>query len=180
MLCVKSMFNSCGKNVIFYPFDSFSYSNISIGDYVFIGKGAVFHSSESIINIGNKVMFGPRVTIIGGNHNTAEVGKYMFDVKNKRADDDMPVVVEDDVWVGAGVTILKGTTIGRGSIVAAGSVVRKTVPPYSIIAGVPAKVINTRFDHETIILHEEQLYREKDRLGVDVLNEGLFKKSKQL
>ena len=57
-----------------------------------------------------------------------------------------PVVIEDDVWVGANVTILKGVTIGHGSVVAAGAVVTKSCPPYSIIGGVPAKVLRRRFE----------------------------------
>ena len=61
---------------------------------------------------------------------------------------DQPVVIEDDVWVGANVTILKGVTIGHGSVVAAGAVVTKSCPPYSIIGGVPAKVLKKRFDEE--------------------------------
>ena len=59
---------------------------------------------------------------------------------------DQPVVIEDDVWVGANVTILKGVTIGHGSVVAAGAVVTKSCPPYSIIGGVPAKVLRKRFE----------------------------------
>ena len=59
---------------------------------------------------------------------------------------DQPVVIEDDVWVGANVTILKGVTIGHGSVVAAGAVVTKSCPPYSIIGGVPAKILRKRFE----------------------------------
>ena len=59
---------------------------------------------------------------------------------------DQPVVIEEEVWCGANVTILKGVTIGRGSVVAAGAVVTKSCPPYSIIGGVPAKVLRKRFE----------------------------------
>lgn len=68
-----------------------------------------------------------------------------------------PVVIEDDVWCGANVTILKGVTIGHGSIVAAGAVVTKSCEPYSIIGGVPAKLIKMRFTPEQIIEHERLL-----------------------
>ena len=61
-----------------------------------------------------------------------------------------PIVIEDDVWIGARVTVLGGVTIGRGAIVAAGAVVTKNVAPYSIVAGVPAKPLKMRFDEETI------------------------------
>jgi len=68
------------------------------------------------------------VTILGGDHNTSVIGKAMFFVHTKRPEDDLPVVIEDDVWVGTRVTILKGVRIGRGAIVAAGAVVTRTFP----------------------------------------------------
>lgn len=67
------------------------------------------------------------------------------------------MTIEQDVWCGANVTILKGVTIGKGSIVAAGSVVTKSCPPYSIIAGVPARVLKKRFSDEEIKEHECRL-----------------------
>jgi maltose O-acetyltransferase len=114
-------------------------------------------------------MFGPYITIIAGNHNTAEIGRFMFDVTEKRPGDDRDVIIEDDVWVGTRAVILRGVTIGRGSIVAAGSVVTKSVPPYAIVAGCPAKVIKCRWDVETLIQHEEMLYNPELRLPEDTL-----------
>jgi len=77
----------------------------------------------------------------------------------KLPENDMPVVIEDDVWCGANVTILKGVTIGHGSVVAAGAVVTKSFPPYSIIGGVPAKLIRMRFTPEQIEDHERLFYK---------------------
>ena len=157
MLVLKQRFKSSGRGVVFAPFDIFSYQTISIGTDVFIGPGAIFRASESSITIGNKVMFGPRVTIMGGDHNFSHIGRFMFDVKEKAPGDDLPVVIEDDVWVGAGAIILKGVIIGRGAIVAAGAVVNKDVEPYSIVGGVPAKKIARRFSDEQIAEHERIL-----------------------
>ena len=67
------------------------------------------------------------------------------------------MVVEDGCWIGANVTILKGVTIGRGSVVAAGAVVTRSCPPYSIVGGVPARVIKPRFTAEEIEEHESLL-----------------------
>ena len=157
MIAFKPRFLSAGKNVLFNPFDSFSYGSITLGSDIYIGSGAMFSATESQIRIGNKVMFGPRVTIMGGDHNFSVVGRYMFDVKEKKAGDDLPVTVEDDVWVGAGAIILKGVLIGRGAVVAAGSIVTKDVEPYSIVAGTPAKKIGQRFSQEKIFEHERIL-----------------------
>ena len=155
---VKEAFKKCGKNVHFSPINSrFSYQSISIGNDVYIGPYAMFRSIKDI-TIGNKVLFGPHVYIMGGDHNYREIGQYMFDVKQKRDDDDLPVVIEDDSWIGCNVTILKGVTIGRGAIVSAGSLVTKDVPRYAIVGGVPAKVIKYRFSEEQIVEHEKVLY----------------------
>ncbi len=154
--CLLPLFAEHGKNVRFDPDDHFSYSTIHFGNDVFIGSGAKFSSITSI-RIGNKVMFGPNVTIMGGNHNIHEIGRYMADVKNKRPADDLPIVIEDDVWVGADAIILKGVTIKTGSVIGAGSVVTKDVPAYSIVGGIPAKVIKMRFDENELKLHRGRL-----------------------
>lgn len=156
MYFFKSLFKSTGRNNIFSPFDSFSYHTISLGDDVFIGKGAKFSSITSIV-IGSKVMFGPNVTIMGGDHNTTVVGQYMFDVKDKLKNNDLPVIIENDVWIGANCIILKGVTIGQGSIIGAGSLVTKSIPPNSVALGHPAKVVRKRFSDDQYILHINHL-----------------------
>ena len=84
-------------------------------------------------------------------------------------ENDAPVIIEDDVWTGANITILKGVTIGRGSVIAAGAVVNKSCPPYSIIGGVPAKVLKYRFSIEEVLKHERLLYPENKRLTEEEL-----------
>jgi acetyltransferase-like isoleucine patch superfamily enzyme len=166
----KHQFESCGKGVYFYPTLSyFFYKTISIGHNVYIGPGAMFLASDSFIKIGDKVMFGPNVSIIGGNHATHIIGKMMADYKisDKSPDDDQPVVIEEDVWVGAGAHILNGVNIKRGSIIAAGAVVTKDVPPYAIVGGVPAKLIKYRWSIEEIMRHEEMIYPPDKRLSKD-------------
>lgn len=102
------------------------------------------------------MLFGPNPTIVTGDHRIDIPGKYIMDVtvEDKFVDGvnlyDQPVVIEDDVWIGANVTILKGVTIGHGSVVAAGAIVTKSFPPYSVIGGVPAKLIKKRFLDEEI------------------------------
>ena len=155
----KRLLISCGRNVRISVLSSdLTYRNISIGHDVYIGPDARFVATKSRIYIGNKILFGPNVTIIGGDHRIADVGVFMFDIQEKGPEDDMDVHIEDDVWIGANVTILKGVTIGRGAVVAAGSLVVKNVEAYSIVGGVPAKLIRFRFSLEDRIRHEEVLY----------------------
>lgn len=174
MLLLRPAFGRHGRNLRFDPDDQLSYRNIETGDDVTIGPGSILLASRSKIIIGNKVMFGPKVTVIGGNHNTSQVGKFMYDVTEKRPEDDQDVVFSDDVWVGSGAIILKGVHVGRGSIIAAGAVVTRDVPAYSVAGGTPAKTIGFRFkDLETILRHEKYLYPPEKRLSEIVLREAL-------
>jgi len=157
MILYRPLFQAIGRNVWFDPFGEYSFRTISIGNDVFLGPGTMILASETTVEIGDKVMFGPNVSVIGGDHNTSVVGEEMFDVKQKRSDDDQPIRIERDVWIGAGAIILKGVTIGTGSIVAAGSVVTKSIPAYSIAAGVPATVVRARWTPEQQAEHLERL-----------------------
>lgn len=158
----KCSMKHCGKGVYLRPMSSDikGLENLSVGDGTSIPKGSTIYCTEAPLTIGRKVIFGPRPTIITGDHRIDIVGKYIIDVtvNEKLPENDAPVVIEDDVWCGANVTILKGVTIGRGSVVAAGAVVTQSFPPYSIIGGVPAKLIKMRFTEEQIREHERLLY----------------------
>lgn len=151
----------CGKGVYLRPMSSNLKGlwNLSIGDGTSIPQGSTFFCTGAPLTIGNKVIFGPNPTIITGDHRIDVIGKHLIDVTGaeKLPENDQPVVIEDGVWCGANVTILKGVTIGRGSVVAAGAVVTKSCPPYSIIGGVPAKLIKMRFTPEQIEEHERLL-----------------------
>ena len=70
----------------------------------------------------------------------------------------MPIIFEDDVWIGANAIILSGVTIGEGAIIGAGSVVTKNVEPYTIFAGNPAKKIKMRFTEDELLNHRQLLY----------------------
>ena len=155
----------CGKNVYLRPMSSDIKGiwNLSIDDDSLIPKNSVFYCTLAPIMIGKKVIFGPHPTIITGDHRTDIVGKYIMDIEDHDKFEnginryDSPVIIEDDVWCGANVTILKGVRIGKGCIVAAGAVVTKSFPPYSIIGGVPAKLIKKRFHDDEIKEHEKLL-----------------------
>lgn len=154
LVCFR--FRDLGISVRFFPFSSvMSYENISIGSNVFLGHHCTIQSSVASVYIGSHVMFGPYVTIMGGDHEMGEIGRYMSDVKEKRQGSDLDVIINDDVWVGSGATILKGVEIGSGAVVAAGSLVRESVDPYTIVAGVPARKVGSRFTDNELIKHKK-------------------------
>ena len=122
------------------------------GPYGFMSRGCNIGPG---VTAGSYVMFAPEVSIVGSDH--------CFDIPGK------PIIfsgrpplrrtiIEDDVWLGYRAVIMAGTTIGRGSIVGAGAAVIRDVEPYSIVAGVPAKVVNRRFYSESdMIVHDAML-----------------------
>ena len=157
---LRRCFRSYGTSVRIPRGCSFSgIENISVGNYVSLGADTRILTTQAQLKIGNYVMFGPGVTIVTGDHRIDVMGKYMIQLTaaDKLPENDMDVIIEDDVWIGANATILKGVTVGRGSVVAAGSLVTKSCPPYSIVGGVPAKVLKTRFTAEQIEEHEHML-----------------------
>jgi acetyltransferase-like isoleucine patch superfamily enzyme len=166
MHILRPLFGSYGKNFWFDPDGQYSFQNIDIGDNVSLGLRPTLIAAHSFIRIGNNVMFGPEVTIRGGNHRTDIIGRFMTAVgpQEKRSIDDQGVIIEDDVWIGTRAIILHGVLIGRGAIVAAGAVVTKDVPPYAIVGGMPARVIKFRWDVDNIIRHEAALYTPEKRL----------------
>lgn len=157
-------FASHGRGFWFDPDGVYAYGSIHVGDDVSLGLRPVMIAARSEIRVGDHVMFGPGVTVIGGGHNTTVVGGFMKATEEKTGNEDLGVVIADDVWVGAQATILRGVNVGRGAIVGAGSVVTKSVPPYAIVGGNPAGVLRFRWDVETIVRHECELYAPADRL----------------
>lgn len=167
MLFRRSCFCEIGKNVVFHPTNSdLDYTHISIGDNVFIGSNARMWATESHIYLSHHISIAPNVSIIAGNHNYKKIGKWITDYtkQDKSPEDDKAVYIDSDVWIGTNVTILNGVHIGRGCIVAAGSVVNKSIPPYSIIGGVPARVLKYRFSVSEVLEHEKALYPDSLRL----------------
>ncbi|MBK5230346.1 MAG: acyltransferase [Thermoleophilia bacterium] len=112
------------------------YGDVKIGDRCYFNRGCYLVAHEKL-QIGDGCIFGQRVSIHDQDHRMAPVET----PPGERGYDSSPVIVEDNVWVGAGATILRGVHIGRGAVVAAGSIVTKDVPAYTLVGGVPAKAI---------------------------------------
>jgi acetyltransferase-like isoleucine patch superfamily enzyme len=103
---------------------------IQIGDFGSIGDRSQIHCGNKV-EIGNYVLISWDVNII----------EYDYHAPGGGLPEPLPIIIEDEVWIGARCIITKGVTIGKGSIIGAGSVVTKSVPPYSLAAGNPARVI---------------------------------------
>ncbi len=122
------------------------YSYVNMGTYIASGKVGKFCSIGYSVQIGmpehptNYLSTSPR--LFGG--------KNIFGFPTAWDDYQSPPYIGNDVWIGSNAVLLQGVNIGDGAVVAAGAVVTKDVPPYAIVAGVPAKVIKSRFDPETI------------------------------
>ena len=140
-LC-KRIFVKCGANVNVERMAYFGTgSALEIGANSGIGPRACLGNVKGgELILGDDVMMGPDVLVLTFNHVHDRVDIPM----DRQGFTYAKVVVEDDVWIGARVTILPGVTIGKGSIIGAGAVVARDIPPYSIAGGVPAKVIKNR------------------------------------
>ena len=135
--------------------DTPPYRKFWLGDYSVVESFACINNAVGDVIIGDHTRIGLHNTIIGpviiGSHVNLAQGititalNHNFDDSEKRIDQQgistKEVVLEDDIWVGANAVILPGVTIGTHAVVAAGAIVTKDVPPHSLVAGVPAKVI---------------------------------------
>ncbi len=135
----KLMERLTGKKIddtfrLFPPFYTDFGKNISIGKDVFINSGCHFQDQGGII-IGDGSFIGHNVVLATINHD--------LDPANNRKNHYAPITIGNHVWIGSNATILPGVTMGEWSVVAAGAVVIKDVPPYTMVGGVPAKVLKT-------------------------------------
>lgn len=158
MRLLAPLYQHRGKHSVIHRsarMDTPPYRLFSLGDYSVIESFACINNAVGDVIIGDHTRIGLHNTIIGpvdiGNHVNLAQGitvtalNHNFSDTNKRIDEQgvstNPVTIEDDVWIGANAVILPGVTIGEHCVVAAGAVVTKDVPPHSLVAGVPAKVI---------------------------------------
>lgn len=165
--CRMSKHVLCEKNSIIYPSCKFEgYNRICRSSYVsrsYMGFGSYVGNNCNIVStqIGKYSCIGPYVRTTSGVHPTDYVSmhpafyslrgqagftyvkKQLFD---ERMDREYHTIIGNDVWIGDSALLMEGVHIGNGAVVAAGAIVTKDVPPYAIVAGVPAKVIKYRFD----------------------------------
>ncbi len=137
---LRRLIKRCGRVVAVYPGVYFlNPSQLEIGDYVSIHEMCYLECYGGM-KIGSHVSIAHAVSIVTHEHDYSHTEAPIREAPLLKK----PVVIENDVWIGAGVRVLAGVTIGPGAVIGAGSVVTKDVPERSVAVGVPARVIRTR------------------------------------
>ncbi len=147
-------------------------SHIGIPGNLFVEDFVKIRYGFTIINAGNESVYikkyteiAPEVTIATNSHkSTVSVPQVILGeshINDKSGD----VIIGEDVWVGTRATILAGVTLGRGCVIGANAVVTKSVPPYALVAGIPARIIGVKFSPSDIEKHEEALYPPNERMS---------------
>lgn len=163
-----------------YPVGIFDSSHVKVGKCSY-GALDIRSDTTNELKIGNFCSIADKVTfMLGLDHPTNLISTYPFEnyfFNGISATSKGDIVLDDDVWIGYNAIILSGVHIGQGAIVAAGAVVSKNVPPYSIVGGIPAKVIKYRFSEEVIAellkidyaeLTTEDIKAHRDQLSLEL------------
>lgn len=134
----------------------FPIEKVTVGNYTY-GPLIIrsWDGPDEGLTIGNFCSIADGVTfLMGGEHDYSRFLSFPYDAFFVSFQADVnakgPIVLEDDVWIGANAIIVSGVTIGQGAVITAGSIVTKDAPPYAIVGGNPAKVLKYRFDPVTI------------------------------
>lgn len=141
---------------LMFPVNKFDFNKVTVGEWSYGELRVIDFGGTGKLIIGNLVSVAQNVTfVLNGEHNIHTISTYPFKTKMLESTKEESfsygnIVIDDDVWIGYGATIMSGVHIGQGAIIAAGSVVTKDVAPYSIVGGVPAKIIKYRFNEDII------------------------------
>lgn len=139
-----------------YMSERFDFSVVSVGRESYGLLHVISHNSTSKLKIGNYCSIAPNVYfVLSGEHSLDRISTFPYKThslhtQKYEAGSNGDIVIDDDVWIGVNSTIMSGVHIGQGAVIAAGAVVTKNVDPYSIVGGVPAKLIRKRFNTDLI------------------------------
>lgn len=155
--CLKIKWKKKNRDNDTFPINVFPANRVIVGKGTYGGIKAITfdYEEDNKLIIGNYCSISMNVSfILGGAHDYNRVSTFPFDKRIARHKSNFDrkenIVIEDDVWIGYNATILSGIHIGQGAVVASGAVVVHDVPPYSIVGGVPARIIKKRFTDEVI------------------------------
>lgn len=152
---LKEMFLEIGENCYIEPplHSNWAGKHVSFGKNIYANFNLTL-VDDTYITVGDSVMFGPNVTICTATH------PIHLEIRYKKAQYNLPITIEDNVWIGGHAMVFPGVTIGKNSIIGAGSIVTKDIPPNVVALGTPAKVLRE-------IDENDRKYYEKTRL-VDI------------
>lgn len=153
----------------------FDLDRVTVGKNTYGGINVMTYNKEASLKIGQYCSVGPNVCfVLSADHYLDKISTYPFKVKCLNEPQEGvskgDIIVDDDVWIGYGATILSGVHIGQGAVIAAGAVVSSDIPPYAIAGGVPAKVIRYRFEPNMI---EELLKIDYSKLDQSMIEQHI-------
>lgn len=164
---------ACGEDVTLeIPVRIHHPERVFLGSHIGIRGNLKVLNDQGCVYIKDHVEIATDLTIVPYNHTLQPpLGMFQDECHKSKTDDSIhDVTIEEDVWIGTRVTILAGVTVGRGSIIGAGGVLTKSIPPYSIAAGNPCKVIRMKFTKEQILEREHLLYPPEKRLPIEIID----------
>ena len=166
---------------VHYTAQIYNPDNLYMEEMTNIDGGAIVMNARAKLVFKKNSGAAVGLLAITGNHMSV-VGKNLKQITDKIKDEldvnhemDKDIIVEEDVWIAARVTLLSGAHLGRGCEIGAGSVVRGNIPPYAVVVGNPCKIVGFRFTPEEIIEHEKLQYDEVARLPYELLQKNYEK-----
>ena len=168
---ISKKLNYADTTQIGYPFLCTNPKNVYLEENTRINPGCkiIIHTGRFFLKKYSVIAYG--CTIVTGNH-TPTVGIPQFTLGHSHINDvENDIVIEEDVWCGANVTLLSGAHIGRGAVIGANTLINKPIPPYAVVVGTPARIIASKFTLEQIMQHESKLYPENERLSYQYLSD---------
>lgn len=136
--------SKCGEGLCVFPGSIIYFPrNVELRNDIFINRNVYIVAPAPVV-IGSNVLIGPSVIINSGSHQYSDASRLV----RRQGHKELPILIEDDVWIGANAVILPGVTLRHGAVVAAGAVVTRSVDAFDVVAGIPARVVRRRTHQE--------------------------------
>lgn len=139
--------------------------NMYIDDWCIIQDRVNFISLNGKLIVKKYSVISSGCTVVPASHRLTVGVPFFLTTTDHINDSEGNIIIDEDCWIGAECILLPNIHIGRGVVVGAGSVVTKDVPPYAVVAGIPAKIIATKFTTDQILRHESILYPPEERMS---------------